>query len=395
MRLALESASLDPGRRALEVVERKGAGHPDTLCDAAAEAFSRRLARAYLEAAGRVLHHNVDKALLVAGHTRADFGGGEWLEPIELVLAGRATASVDGHAIDVEAIGRAAALEALGVVRHLDASDPAQVEVRIATRPGASELRDVFERGAGGVPRANDTSIGVGFAPLSAAEQLALDAEARLQSLAAADPASPLGEDTKVMVVRHGDTLKITVAVAVVAGLVSDAAAYRRAIESAREAVHETARRTGFGQVAVDANAADAPGSLYLTLSGTSAECGDDGQVGRGNRACGLITPMRPMTLEAHAGKNPATHVGKLLSIAATRTAEACARLHGVRAADCVWVSRIGAPVAEPQAAGVRLDAPEARVRGLRDEVEAIVAAHAAALPELWRELVGGAGAQP
>jgi len=138
----------------------------------------------------------------------------------------------------------------------------------------------------------------------------------------------------------------------------------------------------------VAVNAADAPGSLYLTLSGTSAECGDDGQVGRGNRANGLITPMRPMTLEAYAGKNPATHVGKLLSIGAQRAAEACARLDGVRGAECVWVSRIGAPVAEPQAAGVRLDASDERARALRGEVEAIVAAQAAALPDLWREIV-------
>jgi S-adenosylmethionine synthetase len=196
------------------------------------------------------------------------------------------------------------------------------------------------------------------------------------------------------MLVREGDAVRITLAVAMVAGLVPDEASYRAALEAAREVVGGEARRAGFGEPRVEINAADAPGSLYLTLSGTSAECGDDGQVGRGNRFGGLITPMRPMTLEAYAGKNPRTHVGKLLSLAATRAAEACARLDGVRAVECVWVSRIGAPVGEPQAAGVRLDASEARARELRAEVEAIVAAQCAALPELWREIVAqGAGA--
>jgi S-adenosylmethionine synthetase len=385
MRLSLEVASLDPEGRALEVVEHKGAGHPDTLCDRAAEAFSRRLSRAYLDAAGAVLHHNVDKALLVAGRTRAGFGGGAWLEPIELVLAGRATRTTASGEIPVEEIGLEAAREALGAVRRLDPASPEQVRVRIAARRGASELREVFARG---VPTANDTSIGVGFAPLSRSERLALAAEAALRRISAADPRSPLGEDTKVMVVRDGEALSVTVAVAMVASLVPDEPAYRRAVEQAREAVREEARRAGFATAEVAVNAADAPGSLYLTLSGTSAECGDDGQVGRGNRANGLITPMRPMTLEAHAGKNPATHVGKLLSIGAQRAAEACARLDGVRGAECTWVSRIGAPVAEPQFAGVRLDAPADRVRALRAEVEAIVAAHAAALPELWREIV-------
>lgn len=385
MAFALEAAPIDPERRALEVVERKGAGHPDTLCDAAAEAFSRRLSRAYLDATGRLLHHNVDKALLVGGCTRAALGGGAWLEPLELVLAGRATRATAAGEIPIEQIGRDAAFEALGAVRHLDPSSPAMVSIRIAARPGASELRAVFDRSA---PAANDTSIGVGFAPLSRAERVALDAEAALRRLIAADPRSPLGEDTKVMVVRQGDGVAVTVAVAIVAGLVPNAAAYGRATDLAREAVDAAVRRAAFARTDVAVNAADTPDSLYLTLSGTSAECGDDGQVGRGNRANGLITPMRPMTLEAYAGKNPATHVGKLLSIGAQRAAEECARLDGVRAAECVWVSRIGAPVAEPQALGVRLDASEERVRTLRGEVEAIVAAQAARLPELWREII-------
>jgi S-adenosylmethionine synthetase len=389
MRLALEAAAIDPERRSLEVVERKGAGHPDTLCDAAAEAFSRRLCRAYLEASGRVLHHNVDKALLVAGRTRVHFGGGEWLDPITLTLAGRATREYDGQRFAVDEIGRAAALEALGAVRHLDPGSPVQVRVRVAARPGAPELRAVFDAAAHGAPRSNDTSIGVGFAPPSRAERLALAVDARLASELRADPRLAVGEDIKVMVVREGAELGLTVAAALLAPGLSGEAAYREAVERVRAAALDEAARAGFARADVRVNAADAPGSLYLTLSGTSAECGDDGQVGRGNRACGLITPMRPMTLEAYAGKNPATHVGKLLSVAAGRVAEACARLDGVRSADCVLVSRIGAPVSEPQAAGVRLDASAGRVRELRSAVEAALAEQCAALPDLWREIVG------
>jgi S-adenosylmethionine synthetase len=59
----------------------------------------------------------------------------------------------------------------------------------------------------------------------------------------------------------------------------------------------------------------------YLTVTGLSAESGDDGQVGRGNRVNGLIAPYRPMSLEAAAGKNPVTHVGKLYNIIAMRIA--------------------------------------------------------------------------
>lgn len=67
----------------------------------------------------------------------------------------------------------------------------------------------------------------------------------------------------------------------------------------------------------------DERGTVYLTVTGTSAEAGDDAEVGRGNRTSGLITPYRPMTLEAAAGKNPVSHVGKLYNLVASRIAAA------------------------------------------------------------------------
>ncbi|MEM4586787.1 MAG: methionine adenosyltransferase, partial [Desulfurococcaceae archaeon] len=61
--------------------------------------------------------------------------------------------------------------------------------------------------------------------------------------------------------------------------------------------------------------------SVYLTVTGTSAEHGDDGATGRGNRANGLIAPMRPLSMEAVAGKNPVNHVGKIYNVIARRIA--------------------------------------------------------------------------
>src|SRR5690606_39588302 len=79
-----------------EIVERKGLGHPDTLCDAIAERVSVSLSRYYLEHFGAILHHNVDKALICAGSASPRFGGGELLEPIDIFLGGRVTADVKG-----------------------------------------------------------------------------------------------------------------------------------------------------------------------------------------------------------------------------------------------------------------------------------------------------------
>jgi S-adenosylmethionine synthetase len=115
--------------------------------------------------------------------------------------------------------------------------------------------------------------------------------------------------------------------------------------------VRELASRNGFSDCEVAVNAADQPssGSVYLTVSGTSAEAGDDGEVGRGNRVNGLITPCRPMSLEAAAGKNPLTHVGKIYNVLAARIAEALvANVPEIESAQCLMVSQIGRPVTEP-----------------------------------------------
>src|SRR5690606_40191772 len=95
-----------------------------------------------------------------------------------------------------------------------------------------------------------------------------------------------------------------------------------------RDLAREAARTAGARDCAVEVNMADGetPESVYLTVTGTSAESGDYGQVGRGNRANGLITPHRPMSLEAVAGKNPVTHVGKLYNLLASRIAAEAAR---------------------------------------------------------------------
>jgi len=42
------------------VVERKGAGHLNAICDASAEPPSRDLCGAYREQFGTLLHHNIE-----------------------------------------------------------------------------------------------------------------------------------------------------------------------------------------------------------------------------------------------------------------------------------------------------------------------------------------------
>ncbi len=74
-----------------EIVEIKGRGHPDTICDLICENVSRDLLTFYQKECGTPLHYNVDKALLVGGIATPKFGGGAIVEPARFYLGDRAT----------------------------------------------------------------------------------------------------------------------------------------------------------------------------------------------------------------------------------------------------------------------------------------------------------------
>ena len=133
-------------------------------------------------------------------------------------------------------------------------------------------------------------------------------------------------------------------------------------------------------------------GIIYLTVTGTSAEHGDDGATGRGNRANGLITPCRPMSIEAAAGKNPVSHVGKLYNVLAQRIANKIAEeVKGVREVYVMLVSQIGKPITEPQIAYLQV-LPEKDVdfNAVRYEAEAITEQMLDRITELTKEFVEG-----
>jgi S-adenosylmethionine synthetase len=348
-----------------EVVERKGLGHPDTLADGISEAISMELSRLYLEEFGEILHHNVDKVLITAGRTEVRFGGGRVLEPPTVVVGGRATAP-KGEDLD--------ALIARVASNHLEKSVKNLAEYRVDSRAreGSPELRSLMKRGA------NDTSIGVGFAPLNFTEELVLDLEERIRDVGG------VGEDTKVMAVRIGDGLNLVAAAAIVSRYVSSMEDYREVKAKVRETILEAAD----AEVAV--NAADGDNNIFLTLTGSSIEMGDDGATGRGNRGSGLITPMRPMSIEAIAGKNPVNHVGKIYNVVASRAAEEIAEIEGVKEAYVTLVSRIGAPLTEPLLRAVEIRGDLRPGGKVERRIEAVIDLHLEGIGDLVEDFVAG-----
>lgn len=376
----------------VEVVERKGLGHPDTLCDGIAENVSRVLCRHYLDRFGEILHHNVDKVLLVGGAARAAFGGGEMLEPIELYLAGRATSQVGDVRIAVDEIAVEACRAWLKANLHeVDVDRHVRIVPRL--RPGSADLRSLFSR-QGRAALANDTSCGVGFAPMTDLERVVLAVERTLNDCATKGDHPAIGEDIKVMGVRSGARITLTIGCALIGRHLPDLSVYEQMKEHVRARATAAAQEVCGSSVEVVVNAADdlARGDVFLTVIGTSAESGDDGEVGRGNRQNGLITPCRPMTMEAVAGKNPVTHVGKLYNLAASRIASALvAELADVTDATCMLVSQIGRPVHDPHIADVRLRVASGSFGPrLREETGQIVRAALAGFSGLRDEILRG-----
>ena len=384
MQLIVRPLASTPGSQPIEVVERKGLGHPDTLCDAVAEQISIRLCRYYIEHFGRILHHNVDKVLLCGGSARVSFGHGEILEPIEIYLGGRATTRCNGEEIPVHDIARGACRDVLRTrVRALDVDRDVTIFPRL--RPGSGDLTVLFAK-ANDDPLANDTSVGVGFSPFTELERVVLEAERALNDAATKLAHPEIGEDVKVMGVRRESRIDLTMGCAFVARHVRDASDYVDKKRGALDIALAAARRVTRLEVNGTVNAADDAehGSVFLTATGTSAEAGDDGEVGRGNRTSGLITPYRVMTLEAAAGKNPVNHCGKLYSLVASRVAESI--VHGVAEttdATCVLVSQIGRAISDPQVVDVCLASDAVGTATVRTCVEGVVRSQLANLPAL------------
>jgi S-adenosylmethionine synthetase len=382
-----------PGERPVEVVERKGRGHPDTICDGIAESVAVRLSRYYLERFGTILHHNVDKVLLCAGRARPAFGGGEVLEPIELYLAGRVTDQYGGVRIPVHEIATAACRE--WVRSRLPGLD-ADRDVRIVSRlrPGSADLTQLFAWG-GRSPRANDSSCGVGFAPLTELEATVLAVESGLNSPEVRQAHPEIGTDIKVMGIRHARRIQLIVACAFVGRHLRDVSEYAGRKREITALIHRIAQAVTRCDLSVAVNAADdlERNVVYLTVTGTSAEAGDDGEVGRGNRASGLITPYRPMSIEAVAGKNPVSHVGKLYNVLAGRlAAEIVGSVSGIRGATCVAVSEIGRPIDQPHTLDLALAVEGASDLGaFEPAVRTIANDHLARITSLRDELLAEA----
>ncbi len=337
----------------IEIVERKGTGHPDYMADSIAETFSRNLSRYYLDKFGSIMHHNVDKLEVIGGQTAPEYGGGIVLVPVSIMFSGRATGLVGSKEVPVNDIARDSAREFLK--KNMRFVDPEDIRYLFETKPGSSSLSNVYDRK--GI-LSNDTSFGAGYAPMTPTEIIVYDLERYMNTAVFKDHYPYSGEDVKILTTRKKKHLDIIVANAFVDKYIGSIDDYfDRKAELYSVLVSKITEMAG-EELTFDLSIngmddrAEGKNGCYLTVTGTSAEHGDDGSVGRGNRANGLITPNRTMSFEALAGKNPVNHIGKIYSILSFRMAEEIYSRAGI-AVSVRIVGRIGDPVDEPRAIAI------------------------------------------
>jgi S-adenosylmethionine synthetase len=380
----------------VEIVERKGQGHPDFLTDGASEAVSRELCKYYLKTFGAVLHHNVDKGLLVGGKANPYFGGGEVIEPIYLVVAGRAVTTVKKNGQDIPVPIGSIALKAIreflnNNLRFLDVNR--HVIINYMIKQGSTDLIKTFDAGQA-IPIANDTSFGVSYAPLSQTEQLVLETERYLNSPQMKKQLPEVGEDIKVMGLRQNNSIVLTIAAPQISSLTPDLEHYLSVKEDVVNHVADRASKITDRDISIFVNTADniRNSVVYLTVTGTSAEQGDDGNTGRGNRINGLITPGRPMSMEAAAGKNPINHVGKIYNVLAKQLAnQIYTKTNGIAEIYIKILSQIGKPITQPLITDVQLVLEKnIALTNLKYEIEGIIEENLINIQKISEQVIAG-----
>ncbi|MFP3985457.1 MAG: methionine adenosyltransferase [Candidatus Bathyarchaeia archaeon] len=378
-----------------EIVERKGLGHPDSICDALMDQVSVKLSKEYLKRAGSILHHNADKSLLVAGNVEPNFGGGKVKDPMLLVLGDRATNETNGVEIPVKEIALQAAKE--WIKNNLRFVDPEKhVRYQVELKPGSPELVDIFNR-KGNVLGANDTSAAVGYAPMTQLEKIVLKTEQYVNSPRFKKKFPVSGEDVKVMGLRKKSELNLTISMAFVDRYVDNENDYFRKKKEILEDIQTFVNtNVTFDKATVDLNTLDVKnrgvGGVYLTVLGTSAESADSGEVGRGNRVNGVIPLNRPTCSEAAAGKNPVSHVGKIYNLLTHRIANSVyEQVQGLEEVYIWLLSKIGKPIDQPAIAAAQVVLKTGNsLEDLKKNIEKVVDKELANIDKFTMDLAHG-----
>ena len=378
-------------KKRFEIVERKGIGHPDTICDLIMNQVSIDLSKLYLKETGVIQHHNMDKALLVAGQSESNFGGGKIIKPMKMILGDRATFDIGERKLLIGDLAIQTAKE--WFEKNLRFVNDEHVEYQVEIGVTSKELQSIFENTSSFA--ANDTSVLVGYAPFTETESIVLNTEQHINSKQFKDNFPESGEDVKVMGFRDANHVDLTIATAFVDKFISSENQYFQRKEDMLQEINEFLKKNYSMEITANMNCLDSKNrgmsGLYLTVLGTSADSADSGQVGRGNMASRVISPSRPAGSEATAGKNPVSHIGKIYNALSFKIAnEIHTKVSGLDEV-CVWMYNvIGRPVNDPKAVIVQPTTVGQLHDAEKNQINEIVESNLQNIHEFCNELISG-----
>ncbi len=340
----------------VEIVERKGLGHPDTICDLVVDHLSIRLSQIYKKEFKTIPHFNIDKALLCAGEVKNQFGGGKIIKPMLFVIGDRATDKVGKKKINLKKIIQEEIYSFLKA--HYRFLNKKNFLIQNEIKPASASLADIFARGGKILP-ANDTSALVGYAPMTFLEKLIFNLEKFLNSKKFKQEFPETGEDIKIMGYRENTKIHLVLAIAFIDRFIKSEKDYFEKKNRVIQAINYYLKKNYSENISFEVNNLDQPkrgiAGCYLTVTGTSADSGDSGEVGRGNRVNGVIPLNRVAGSEASAGKNCVSHVGKIYNLLSFKIADEIYQALGKK--NTVWlVSKIGQPVDQPALVSVGVE---------------------------------------
>lgn len=397
----------------MEVVERKGDGHPDTLADSLAECLSKEYSRYTLKKFGIVLHHNFDKVGLLGGMSEVSFGSGKLIRPIRILLNGRASVLFGDERIPVKELLEKTAYNFM--LEKFPSINPEtdiliHYNINSASSPGQvySNSKEIIKhnrkhwftpRGYEDLPEltnlfSNDTAIACAYAPLTPAEKATLYLEQKLNSPKFKKHGHEwIGTDIKIVTFRINNFFKLTICIPQIAKYVNNLQDYKSNIKTIRKeitdwVVQSLSVENPEMKIEVYINTRDnyQGYELYLTSIGSSIESGDEALVGRGNRINGLITPFRPMSIEGIYGKNPVYHVGKLYNLIAQLSAIEIAECYE-RYVEVYLLSQSGRDIYDPFGCIVAIDDT---MTISKDELFNIIWRNIERIPKFTKDIVYG-----
>lgn len=331
-------------QKRFEVVETKGKGHPDNICDTLAEKISANYSKYTLDKYNVILRHMVDKLAILGGGSIVNFGGGKMISPIRVLINGRFTSHFKNEIIDyMDIVNKTVTEYFQELFPLLDTNKDLIIINNTHKNEGPGVVFDKFGKTKNEREtffkvlsdddvknhennfRSNDTSTTVGYYPLSLLEKCILEIEGNLNSSKTKKEKPWIGSDIKVMGVRNLNEVDITVCVPLISKYVSNLSDYKSKLKDIKDYILTIINEYfDLENVEIFINTRDnyIKNDLYLTLVGSAVESGDEGVVGRGNRSRGTIPFTRNMSLEAACGKNPVYHTGKIFTAVANIISE-------------------------------------------------------------------------